>query len=822
MVSFDKKINVDLNKIILSSNSLVLKTESFLMQTKYILNIDFFISKIAESINRDFNKIFTSFNVDEFKNSSSCFKIETSDKSFKLLIKFGFQFNGFNKNDIIFYKFLHDGSEIRQNDTRIKNYLQKFSNFSIYLTFTKDPSKELNFNKLYRLSGNQGINFPLLSSQQLKIVSTENQNVIVQGVAGSGKTNVCIEKLVWIASKNYGGKILYTTFSRGLLNDTKLKVEAFKNSLKIFLQEYENNNILFLDSDHKKAIENYLGIFFFVNEDNIAQKLQKMIYFFENNIDYFLIEDLYNKNYEEKQFVDEEFFVKTYLTNLKNHQIAKELQKLKNISHEIIYKEIFGVIFGFFNESTRKRITLEEYIELRKNSLEKFECEIIYKLAKDYEKYLEENNFTNNNLASITMLNNLQNIVQYSLVVADEVQDFSQVNLLLFKSIALKVFCTGDALQMINPSYFSFRYLKNLLFEKDIISVAELKNNYRNTLKIQQIIDGLENINIKTFGTHNFISSGKGIDSSVPTTAIYCNAKNFVNLVAKSKYDNFTVVVNTLAEKNKLRQILKNQEILTVAEIKGLERDTVLLYNLLSQNDEKWTKLNSIILNKKEADENSVFRYYFNVFYVGISRAKQNLFVVEDKNIALFDNFFKEYFNCQNAENAISSLSKIISKIEYTQDEYLQRIAEFLKLEQFDNAKFAANKITDDIVKNHELLKIDIYQNFVHYGKYREAGIRFWENGLIDEAKKQFVLSNDKILIDLIDAVSQKNQSNLSFEIVKYYNDVKGNEIARKFILETINRDLQNFKIEQKMINENIKKIRGKKNGKWKGNWKFN
>lgn len=822
MGDFTKKIDVDVKKIILSSNSLVLKTEGFLMQTKYILNIDFFLSKIAENINKDFDKIFTNKNFEEYKNSSACFKVETNDKNFKLLIKFGFQFDNFNKRDIIFYKFLHEGTEIRQNDTKVKNYLNKNSIFSVFITATKDPlNTKINFNKLYRLSSQHGINFPLLSKEQLEIVTTENKNVIVQGVAGSGKTNVCIEKLVWIASKNYGGKILYTTFSRGLINDTKLKVEAFKNSLKNFLQELENKNVLFLDDDHKKAIENYLGIFFFVNEDNIIQKIKKMIFFFENNIDYFLIEDLYHKFFENKQFADEEFFTKTYLKNLKNHQLEKALQKLKNLSNEIIYKEIFGIIFGYFDELTKKRITLEEYIELRKNSFEKFECEIIFNLAIDYENYLIKNNFTNNNIASAKMLQNIEKISQYSLVVVDEVQDFSQVNLQLFKSIALKVFCTGDALQMINPSYFSFSYLKNLLYEKDIISVAELKNNYRNTLKIQEIIDGLEDINIKTFGTHNFISSGKGVESGTSTTAIYCNANNFANLIAKSKYDSFTVVVNSVAEKNMLRQILKNQEILTIAEIKGLERDTVLLYNLLSENAEKWSQLKNIILNKKQADENSVFRYYFNVFYVGISRAKQNLFVIEDKSISIFANFFKDYFICQNAENTINSLSKIISKIEYTQAEYLQRIAEFLKLEQFENAKFAANKITDDIVRNNEILKIEIYQNFVHYGKYREAGIKFWENGLIDEAKKQFVLSGDTILIDLIDAVSQKNQSNLSYEIVKYYNDVKENEIAKQFILETINNDLQNIKNEQKLISEKIKSIRGKKNGKWKRYRKF-
>lgn len=37
------------------------------------------------------------------------------------------------------------------------------------------------------------------------------------------------------------------------------------------------------------------------------------------------------------------------------------------------------------------------------------------------------------------------------------------------------MFCVGDALQMINPSYFSFAYLKKLMYDEDLTSVAETK-----------------------------------------------------------------------------------------------------------------------------------------------------------------------------------------------------------------------------------------------------------------------------------------------------------------------------------------------------------
>ena len=313
MEKFQAKIDVDTKKTIISSQCLFKKTENFLMQTKYILNIDFFLSKIAGNIAQQFSKIFSKYDKKTFKDKSTCFKIETTDKAFSFLIKFGFQINSDNQEDIIFYKFLHSGTEIRQNDTKIQNYLKKNDIFSIYLTQTTDFLNDENFDKLYRLTNEHGISFPFLSQEQLEIVATENKNVIVQGVAGSGKTNVCIEKLVWVASKNYGGKILYTTFSRGLLTDTKLKVEAFKNSLKAFLEQLENNQVEFLDNDHKKAIENYLGIFFFANEFDIPKKIKNMISFFENNIDYFLIEDLYKNYFQKKNLQTKSFLSKNTL-----------------------------------------------------------------------------------------------------------------------------------------------------------------------------------------------------------------------------------------------------------------------------------------------------------------------------------------------------------------------------------------------------------------------------------------------------------------------------------------------------------------------------
>ena len=800
-----EKIEIDTDKTILSSNSIITKTESFISQTKHLLNVDFLISKIAENI-LSFEK------KNNNKSKYKFYKIETTSKSISFLIKIDFEYKNKNENNIIFFKFLSDDESKRQNDTRIINFLKSHKCFEVYLGQISNDFENEKFDKLYRVVDSL-VNFPLLNDEQLSLVKLDNQNVIIQGVAGSGKTNVCIEKIVWAASKGYGGKILYSTFSRGLLNDTKLKIENFKHSLQNFFEQLKSGKVIFLDSDKKRAIENYLGIFFFANEDNILQKIEKIILFLENNVDYFLIEDLYKKYFDDVEFADENFFVNSYLKNTKNHQITNRLKSIEYLSYEIIYKEIFGLIFGSFDLNTTKGISLDDYIETRRESFDKTECETIFRIAMDYKKFVESQNMTDNNFASKIILENNQMLPRYSLAVLDEVQDFTQINLAMFKSIALKLFCTGDALQMINPSYFSFSYLKNLLYDKDLYSIAELKNNYRNTKKIQEIIDNLEVINKKKFGTHNFVTSGKGIDNT-KTTTIFCSENNVVDEIAKNKYDSFTIVVNSKKQKAELRKLLKNQEILTIAEIKGLERDTIVLVNVLSDNYQKWKLLERLGINKKTADENSVFRYYFNLFYVGISRAKKNLFVFENKKIDDFVEFFKTNFANKSTKETIASLNKIVSKIEYTQDEYLERIQEFLKLEQFDNARFSAEKIDDDILRAKQLTIIDISQKYTHFGRYRDAGIKFWEAGLVDEAKKQFMLSGDKILIELMDSLAEKNHQNLNFEIVKYYSDIKNNDVAKKFMFDVLKTDIQNIRENQKDINKKLKNLRSNKNGK--------
>ena len=106
------------------------------------------------------------------------------------------------------------------------------------------------------------------------------------------------------------------------------------------------------------------------------------------------------------------------------------------------------------------------------------------------------------------------------------------------------------------------------------------------------------------------------------------------------------------------------------------------------------------------------------------------------------------------------------------------------------------------------IVTIDIYEQFIQFGKYREAGIKFWEYGLTEQAKNQFRLSGDEILIELIDKCSQTNNKDLNIDIVKYFDDVKDNKIAQSFIIETVKKDIKTLKSSFTSIKENFKKGR--------------
>ena len=808
------KLNIDCKTTVLSSRSAVYKTAELAAKLHRLNKSDFALGKIYEAV-----LALRAGSVATLSDGNGFYTASFGQRGeYEFSFATGALPAPLKRDDIIFYDFTGEGSEdLRLNDRRLETYLKDRSVFAAVLTPARTRPSGAAYEKLYRISGAERVDFPMLNAEQKAIVEAEDGNVLVQGVAGSGKTNLCIDKIVFAAARGYVGKVLYSTYSRGLLVDTQRRVNAFAADIENFVAEYAHGRVRFTDPDHKKAIENKLGIYFDVDEDDkIAAALTKTAVFLRDKVDYCLIEDLYRKYCGGKRReCGESYFLNEFVPKYAAQKAEGALTRVRPLSYEVVYKEIYGYIFGKADPADPARITSrEEYAAARSGTLTPQESEAVYRIARAYAEHLAANGLTDNNAMSRDMLRSRGSLPYYSLAVLDEVQDLTEINLLFMKSIARKMFCVGDALQMINPSYFSFAYLKRLMYSSETTTIRVLENNYRNTPRIAEIVERLNDLNISRFGTHNFVLRSRPVDSATETSAVYVRGDALVKMMAERKLDNYTLIVSSDEVKKRLRKAVGNREILTVSEVKGLERDTVVLYDLLSDHKDKWAALAGAGVDRKNADENSVYRYYFNLFYVGVSRAKAHVYVCERDKIPFFDKFFATEFACLTPAEALSRLDKILARTETDDADLCERIEEFMRLGQYANARVALDRLRDDNVRVAYRDRIEVHEEFISHGNYREAGVRFWEKGLYDDAREMFGLSGDKLLGEFMEACLKDDGRALDYDIVRYFTDVGNNDVAHKLILSTVSRDLEEIRKTQSSLNAAFKALRRSKEKK--------
>ena len=653
------------------------------------------------------------------------------------------------------------------------------------------------FGKLYR-TFSADVNLPLLDEVQKSIVFTEGKNLLVQGIAGSGKTNLCIDKILFAASSGYAGKTLYSTFSRGLLLDVRRKVEDYLSSIKQCIAAYGEGKAVLGDASETLAVSRLIGVPLSSSEE-VALQLERIADYLENKVEYLLLEDILRKELGEKPVADVSTFL-AFLQNSTNYNLLQRRKKF-DLTDEVLYKEIYGFLFG---KAVDRPLTKEQYVAARKGAFSRAEAEFVFDLAEAYRAEIAERGLAEANLSCHEVKG--QSVPVYSLVILDEVQDFTEVQLAFFRSLAVKLFCVGDASQMVNPAYFSFARLKDLLYKKDVTDVAELSYNYRNSPEIAGVVAALSDINRATFGVHGFVLSAEAVASEEGAFAVSFKAADFAKKIAKEKTDNFTVVVASGAEKESLRAVLPQKEILTVSEIKGLERDTVVLYNVLSSNKDKFMKLERTEINRKTADENSLYRYYFNLFYVGVSRARRHLFVAEDDTPLQFEAFFKQKFQTLSTAEAVQKLRQTVGSTLVDQEEHKRRAEEFARLGQYDNAIHAANNLVDEAEKEKVLADVGVWRDYISHGDYVGAGVAYWEKGYLKEAKEYFVLGGETDLSELLDATSGGTDEKLDYGILRHYDRFKNNSAAMKIILSLLQRDAAAVKETTKDTSRNLKK----------------
>ncbi|MCB2293634.1 AAA family ATPase [Clostridium algoriphilum] len=511
-----------------------------------------------------------------------------------------------------------------------------------------------------------------ISKQQSEYACNMKPTILLGG-AGSGKTLVCLHKLNNF--KKVSGEIAYFTYSEGLKNKSKklfnkisssskdidfytlesyclktlgLKEKQFidfvwfnKNfeGIKGSIELSSNINVIDIWSEIRGIIKGYMGIKWirdcpisFKEINEISRKVleheYKYIKRYRNDERHIICEDATEKRFKkikEALNADEEISTK------EKKIIFEDLKKIHKMSIKFVYRKT--------RKNCDKRIlSLEEYLDLSKDVsiYSQDERKIIHSICTNYQEYIDSKDLCDDNdLAGLTIMKLSKKPKKtFEYLVVDEIQDLTELQLYLFYNLIHNkenILFAGDVNQIINPTYFSSGRLKKL-FSVNSESICEsyLNKNYRSQKNIVELANKLASIRKKNIAKLNeenellveAINEGKPLmylrkdDHSLKQMLLAINEKaNAATIVADDEDREYLKIIMGSPATN----------IYTVVEIKGLEFDYIFCYNLTGKYSTYWDDIFS-----GKAKKNAKYRYYFNMFYVSITRARKYLCVYNE------------------------------------------------------------------------------------------------------------------------------------------------------------------------------------------------
>lgn len=302
-----------------------------------------------------------------------------------------------------------------------------------------------------------------------------------------------------------------------------------------------------------------------------------------------------------------------------------------NVEDSNIYFEIVGIIKGLMAKEGADNwekdlksplMTFSEYKNLGKkySVLDDRTKEEIYKIALKYEEWKNENNYYDVNDLAIL---GIEREDKFDFILVDEVQDLTETEIYFLASLVKSpenIIFAGDIHQMVNFNSFSFDRLKNFYYKNNMkYFLSTLMKNYRSSKEIVKLANYLTDLRKKYIGNLGMddYKEGAVLDEGniIFSKVDYSFAEKFQRDV------NAAIIVSDEEERRKFKEESGiEHRIFTVEEIKGLEYRDVICYNLISKNLWAWEKILS-----GNAKQDQRYRKYFNLFYVGITRARKIL-----------------------------------------------------------------------------------------------------------------------------------------------------------------------------------------------------
>jgi hypothetical protein len=332
-------------------------------------------------------------------------------------------------------------------------------------------------------------------------------------------------------------------------------------------------------------------------------------------------------------------------------RLPKELKD----SHQL-FEEFQGAITG--TDPSRAYLSRDDYLALGvKQSIFPPETRAgVYDLFEKYLRFLDEQGWFDPNIVSHAWLARVE--PRYDFVVVDEVQDLTNVQLLLIlrslRDMRGFLLC-GDSNQIVHPNFFSWSKVKTLFWRAqgadtgtgtDLVRI--LNANFRNSPQVTEIANRLLHIKHARFGSvdreSNYLVRSRG-----PTLGRVGLLQD--NDQVKRDLDRrtaasarFAILVLHPEQKAEVRKYFRTPLVFSIHEAKGLEYDNVLLYGFVSSEEKRFRDIAADLgeadlqgelryaRGRDKSDKSlEIYKFYINALYVAVTRAVRNLYLIEPR-----------------------------------------------------------------------------------------------------------------------------------------------------------------------------------------------
>ena len=599
-----------------------------------------------------------------------------------------------------------------------------------------------------------------LNDEQFECLAPTDAPTFIFGSAGSGKTTINIHKAFILAMQPI--KIAYFTYSSYLVEDAK----------KLFQKILE-------ESPEYRADELLKRVHFYHLNDYISQEVSIYQTVSYEQFRTWVIErqplllkqlglgiyDIWKeirgiiKGMIPKEWID-------YRVNMKEWSLASDLVEVivkKGLGHVdgedlVLHAEkLYEAKTRFLDQYELKAVLLmhqildqyllnhalipkEIYLKLDEQYClySSSQRELLYELTLRYQMFLSAEGKVDENDIARQFLNRLmnQNVPLFDFVIADEIQDLTEIQIYCLIRLARNrnnLLFSGDINQTIRPTYFHTGRIESILKTSNThlgFIKHQLVKNYRSTKEVVDLANQVVNLRIQRLGLNK-----KNDYHEIPIRGeqhpiYYFDAKHpleMVKLIETGLNRHYVAIVVPDEEEKKNFERLTQQKgaVFTVEEIKGIEKEYIICYNVMTKYKTAW----ETILNQDVMYQNQ-YRYYFNLLYVALTRARHHLcFIEEDMPPSLYEQFESEFLSFDTFDETELKLNQLSTDNQFYKEAqlyerrelYEQAITEY-ELSQLEEAKTDIARCRA-LMKNKEGHHIEAGHDLMHLKEYEKAAL---------------------------------------------------------------------------------------------------